>query len=360
MISDKCKGKWKIPYSKRTKVRRGSILRWIKLFRAGGEKIEALYPKRRNDIKKSRAIDENTANNLTWLTINSDIHSAAELIKEMKSRDLISSGYSLNETTVYRFLRSNDLMVYLKKRGVCNKKAVESNKSKKKWIQELLQGNICLRDLKQDLHGKMHCDDIKKLYDSIRNKPLRYRKRAVSILSICNGISPQTITEAVHIPSSTIRSNFKKYSEKGVNHIVSDNKKRFHTYEDPKYINKLFSILHAPPSTYGINRTTWRQKDIRQVMYDCNLPISSHALRKIIDNSGYKYRKARTTLTSNDPEYSEKVQAIKNILSNLNENEKFFQFMNMGLLLLKCRGESLWFLLVRERQYLNGKKIKGV
>ena len=44
------------------------------------------------------------------------------------------------------------------------------------------------------------------------------------------------------------------------------------------------------------------------------MPISGQTLRKIIDDSGYKYRKAKTTLTSNDPEYREKIQEIKNIL----------------------------------------------
>jgi len=70
-------------------------------------------------------------------------------------------------------------------------------------------------------------------------------------------------TENLYIPSSTLLRNFKIYSDKGVNYIVSDIRKYVRIYEDPKYIEKFFSILHAPPSTYGFNRTTWRQKDIR-------------------------------------------------------------------------------------------------
>jgi len=41
-------------------------------------------------------------------------------------------------------------------------------------------------------------------------------------------------------------------------------------------------------------------------MADCNMSISSPTLKKIIDNSGYKYRKAKITLTSNDLEYKKK------------------------------------------------------
>ena len=40
------------------------------------------------------------------------------------------------------------------------------------------------------------------------------------------------------------------------------------------YIEKLFSILHSPPSAYGFNRTTWKQNDIQKVMSDNNMPVS--------------------------------------------------------------------------------------
>ena len=108
------------------------------------------------------------------------------------------------------------------------------------------------------------------------------------------------------------------YKANGVNPIISDKGKRLLIHEDQKNIDKVFSILHSPPSSYGFNRTSWRQEDIRKVMFDNNMPISMNVLKKIIDNSGYKYRKARTVLTSNDPEYKEKIQGIKNILSNFN------------------------------------------
>lgn len=338
LLSAKCKSKWKIPYSDRVKISRGIILHWIKVYKAGGEKIESLYPKRRTDINKSRVIDENTANNLIWLTKNSDIHSVAKLITEMKRRELISQGVTFSTSAVYYFLHSNALIAYLKNRGTCNKRAVENLKGKKTWIKELLQGNISLRELKQDLYGKMPHGDIEKLHDCITNGRLRHRKRAVGVLSICNGISRQTITEAIHIPVSTLHRNMKTYSDRGVDNIVSDTRKCLHIHEDTKYIDKFFSILHSPPSTYGFNRTTWKQKDIRQVMEDCNMPISNHTLKRIIDNSGYKYRKARTQLTSNDPEYREKVREISNILSNIKANEKFFSIDEYGPFAIKMQG----------------------
>jgi len=67
------------------------------------------------------------------------------------------------------------------------------------------------------------------------------------------------------------------------------------------------------------------------------MPISCHALKRIIANSGYKYRKARTTLTSNSSQYIEKTHEIQNILSHLKENEKFSSIDEYDLFQLKCK-----------------------
>jgi DDE superfamily endonuclease len=338
LLSYKSNCQWRTPYSDRTHISRGTIIHWIRLYRAGGAQIKALYPQKRNDINKSRVIDKTTADTLTWLTINADVDSVPNLLREMTRRESIHPGRSLSTATVYRFLHTNDLMVFLEKRKNSYKRAVVNSDENKLWMQKLLQGELCLSDLKTDLSYTTPSDVVENLYTCIKQRPLRYRKRAAGVLSLCKRISQQTITETLHIPRSTLRHTFKIYSEKGPDHIISDIRNCVHIYEDPKYIDKFFSILHAPPSTYGFNRTTWRQKDIRQVMADCNMPVSSHALKKIIDNSGYKYRKARTILTSNDPDYREKVREIKNILSNLKVNEKFVSIDEYGPFAIKMQG----------------------
>jgi len=45
----------------------------------------------------------------------------------------------------------------------------------------------------------MSSEDIEKLYDCIINKPLRYRKRAIGVLSVCKGISQHCIHHHPHM-----------------------------------------------------------------------------------------------------------------------------------------------------------------
>src|SRR5262249_4614915 len=108
--------------------------------------------------------------------------------------------------------------------------------------------------------------------------------------------------------------------------------------DDPKYRDASFKILHAPPSSYGINRTSWRMEDIKSVMAKQGMVLSMMNIRTIIKNEGYRFRKAKKVLTSNDPDYLEKVQYIKNILANLGANEKFFSIDEYGPISIKLQG----------------------
>ena len=61
-------------------------------------------------------------------------------------------------------------------------------------------------------------------------------------------------------------------------------------------------------------------------------------IRAIIKNGGYKFRKARKVLTSNDPDYRKKLQEITNILRDLKPDEKFFSVDEFGPFAVKIQG----------------------
>ena len=54
------------------------------------------------------------------------------------------------------------------------------------------------------------------------------------------------------------------------------------------------------------------------------LHLSTSSISKIIRNESYRFKKAKRALTSNNPDYVEKVERIKKILSHLSAKEKFF------------------------------------
>ncbi len=329
---------WQIPYSDRTRISRAIIYYWIRRYNEGGKRIESLYPQRRSDIGKSRVIDTQTANNLTYLTKNSDINSVKTILSEMNRRGLVTPGTLLTHPTVYRFLCQNRLMDYLKKRKKPSIRDSHSIEDNALWMQKLQQSKIKLEELQHELSLKAAPEDVELLYNCNRMEKLIYRKRALTILSYYKGIPVDLISDHYLIPKATILRQLKVLKEQGLKKLMKDKRGRFNKYEDPRYIKELFTILHTPPSNYGFNRTSWRQDDIKKVMDEKGLKICKGYVKKIIKNSGYQYKKAKTVLTSNDPEYKEKIEVIKSILSNLRRKEKFFSVDEYGPFAIKMHG----------------------
>ncbi len=100
----------------------------------------------------------------------------------------------------------------------------------------------------------------------------------------------------------------------------------------------LVSILHRPPSEFGINRSSWRIVDLRRVIQEEGMPLSGARMQRVLRMTGFKWRKARVALTSTDPEYTRKVQVIKEVLAGLQTNEAFFSIDEYGPFSIKRRG----------------------
>jgi putative transposase len=110
LLREKCSRKWVIPFSDKTRITRSTILRWVKLYRDSGGRLEALTNHDRCDQGKSRAIDEETGLALIRLRAELPKATIARIIREMDKRRLASPGLILTSPTVYRFLLHNGLM----------------------------------------------------------------------------------------------------------------------------------------------------------------------------------------------------------------------------------------------------------
>jgi len=110
LIRDKCERKWVIPFSDKTRITRSTIMRWVKLYKDSGGKLDSLANRDRTDSGSTRAVDEETG--LGLMRVRQELPKApvARVIEEMKTRGLISPGLTLTPTTVYRFLKRNGLM----------------------------------------------------------------------------------------------------------------------------------------------------------------------------------------------------------------------------------------------------------
>ena len=95
-------------------------------------------------------------------------------------------------------------------------------------------------------------------------------------------------------------------------------------------------------------------------MVQQNLAIGKNGIDKIIRNAGYKFCMAKVFLTSNDPEYEQKVRKITNILAHLKADEKFFSVDEFGPFAVKMQGGRSFMKPGEERIVPQFQKSKGV
>lgn len=191
--------------------------------------------------------------------------------------------------------------------------------------------------------------------------PQRVALRARIVLAAADGRPNHAIARAMQVTRPTVLLWRARYRDFGLPGLLKDakrpgRKKKLST-ESTK--NAIFALLHSPPSQHGLNRTSWRLTDIRQCLLEQGISISRMTISRIVRAAGYTWSKATEVLTSNDPEYQEKLERIKSVLSTLGENDRFCSIDEYGPFSIKMRGGTKFVAPGEHPQVPQFQKSKG-
>ena len=168
------------------------------------------------------------------------------------------------------------------------------------------------------------------------------RRRAMVLLTHWLGVRQSWLCSRIGLSPTTWRRCLRVYAEGGVDALFARRQSPTRKADNEELRKLLFDTLHRPPGEFGINRTTWKVADLGRILAQRGQPASEDVVREIIKSSGYRWRKARIVLTSNDPEFTQKLDRIKSILSNLAPDEAFFSIDEFGPFAVKHQpGKSL-------------------
>lgn len=203
----------------------------------------------------------------------------------------------------------------------------------------LLRGRLSISEIEQHLLTPLDRLSLEKLHHAALKEQPYIRRRAQAIIFRGCGISVAAIMRVLMLGRNTIKRYLRMYNESGVGGLLSPTKRRKTKKEnDPLYREQILAAIHAPPSQYGFNRTSWTIQLLKTALKQKGHIIGKNNLSRAIKASGYKMWKAKEVLTSNDPTYKEKLEAITRILSNLGPKERFFSIDEFGPFAVKERG----------------------
>jgi transposase len=232
---------------------------------------------------------------------------------------------TIGESTVRAYVRRRRPELDVAEQPTCSRTAAA-------WMMEVLNGEAPLGIIEKEFPSGVASG----LAGLIKSGRLRERKKGLAVLGCLRGVRKAVIARCLQISRRTISRYCSRFENGGLDALLSA--KTSKPKDDPERKELLFSLLHSPPSSHGINRTSWRMDDLRRIMIENGHRTSKKRIRTLIKTAGFKWRKAKVVLTSKDPKYHSKVKVIKQILSDLKEDEAFFSIDEYGPFAIKKKG----------------------
>jgi transposase len=190
------------------------------------------------------------------------------------------------------------------------------------WMHRVLQGEVSIDAVTKevgDLPG------LNELLTAVAAGQLASRKRALAVLAREKGISLSIACAFLNLPKQSVLKYCRRYHEGGVGLLMARKVPCSTKFDKESNKQAVFSLIHTPPSAYGLNRTTWRMADLEAVLQRQGTPLCRGVIRRILKEAGFKWRKARIVLTSTDPEYRTNSKASSEFWRNLDQMKAFSQ-----------------------------------
>jgi transposase len=163
------------------------------------------------------------------------------------------------------------------------------------------------------------------------------RRRALAVVASRSGFRTSVACRVLKQCRQSYMRSVRLFEEGGAARLLAPRVNPHRKFDSEQVKEAVFKILHQPPASFGINRTTWKMADLVRVMKETGQPACEEVIRTIVKRAGYRWRKARIVLTSNDPEFSQKVQRIRSILADLKGDEAFFSIDEFGPFAVKAQ-----------------------
>lgn len=168
--------------------------------------------------------------------------------------------------------------------------------------------------------------------------PAGLAKRSHIILNLAKGRTPSETAVLTNVSRRIVYKWAYRFNKYGINGLNRSHQDIIRKADNENIKSTIFSILHSPPSEFGINRTSWKIDDLKKCILAKGILVSKAVIRKVIRSAGFKWRRARVVLTSPDPEYRQKLKEIQSILAKLSHEERFFSIDEFGPFAIKRRG----------------------
>ena len=303
----------RIALSKKSKVSTGVIAKYVNEFIAMGK----LYPEHASDIN-------------FFPPKPNKVYPPTQMLLEMQAvLPKLIAGLTVDKASVPA--------LYGSYRELCPN-GYQWNTFRKRFGAWHKTNNICLF-----AHKKVKAifeEDKNSLNEWLAGNDLVLWRQATVITDSYFGVHLVKIAEKTSLTYQSVLTYIAKYNEGGLPNLKRKyggaNKHWVKSREEKK--KNLMILIHQSPQLYGIHRTSWTLADLSAVHNEVyGMPVAPTSVALYFRQEGIAFSKAKVILTSPDPNFREKLDHVKSILSNLGPNEKFFSIDEYGPFAIKMK-----------------------
>lgn len=229
------------------------------------------------------------------------------------------------------------------------------------FMLRIIRGSLSIADIETHLLKPIERSELAKLHQAALDEAPYLRRRAQAVIFYRSGISLEAIMRVLILSRNALKRYIRSFDAGGVDGLLERRHwKRGTKAENPKLRELVLSVIHSPPSRFGFNRTSWTIKLMKGALQAKGYLIGRNVISRIIKAEGYGFWKAKVCLTSNDPDYEQKVKKITGILAKLKADEKFFSIDEFGPFAVKMQGGRSYMKAGQVRVVPQFQKSKGV
>jgi transposase/transposase-like protein len=229
------------------------------------------------------------------------------------------------------------------------------------FMLRIIRGSLSIADIETHLIKPIERSELAKLHQAALDEAPYLRRRAQAVIFYRSGISLEAIMRVLILSRNALKRYIRSFEAEGADELLARTHWKAGTKaQNPQLREVVLSIIHSPPSGFGFNRTSWTIKLMKDALLSKGYLIGKNNISRIIKAEGYGFWKAKVCLTSNDPDYKEKVRKITGILRRLKADEKFFSIDEFGPFAVKIQGGRSYMKTGQPKVVPQFQKSKGV
>lgn len=161
---------------------------------------------------------------------------------------------------------------------------------------------------------KKERQELKKLLNSSNTR--LYKRARVVWLSTNQHLKAPEIAKIVDLHLNKVRKYIRRFNQEGIMGLYQKPSPGRPREIGDKKRRQIIKLLKTKPRVFGLSWSSWNLRGLAEVTVKQKLlkSISHEYIRKIIEEEGYSYKRSKRWITSPDPEYDFKKNALRKSL----------------------------------------------